>query len=78
MNKGFEQIRACDRQEIHQLKTSLEEMHKNSQASRELAIQQGELVKQLQVKINLTENMTVDMAVFQARALDVHEKLELA
>jgi ABC-type phosphate transport system auxiliary subunit len=55
MNKGFEQIRACDRQEIQQLKISLDEMHKNSQASRELAIQQGELVKQLQAKINLTE-----------------------
>jgi hypothetical protein len=35
MNKGFEQIRACDRQEIQQLKISLDEMHKNSQASRE-------------------------------------------
>jgi hypothetical protein len=39
MNKGFEQIRACDRQEIQQLKINLDEMHKNSQASRELAIQ---------------------------------------
>jgi hypothetical protein len=76
MNKGFEQIRACDRQEIQQLKISLDEMHKNSQASRELAIQQGELVKQLQAKINLTENTTVDMAIFQAQALEVHEKLE--
>jgi hypothetical protein len=33
-------------------------------------------VKQLQAKINLTENMTMDMAVFQAQALEVHEKLE--
>jgi ABC-type phosphate transport system auxiliary subunit len=31
MNKGFEQIRACDRKEIQQLKISLDEMHKNSQ-----------------------------------------------
>jgi hypothetical protein len=29
VNKGFEQIRANDRQEIQQLKSSLEEMHKN-------------------------------------------------
>jgi hypothetical protein len=56
MNKSFEQIRACDRQEIQQLKFSLDEMHKNAQASREWASQQGELVKQLQAKINLTEN----------------------
>jgi ABC-type phosphate transport system auxiliary subunit len=47
MNKGFEQIRAYDRQEIQQLKISLDEMHKNSQASRELVIQRGYLVKQL-------------------------------
>jgi ABC-type phosphate transport system auxiliary subunit len=33
MNKDFEKIRACDRQEIQQLKTSLDE---NSQANREL------------------------------------------
>jgi hypothetical protein len=39
MNKGFEQIRAYDRQEIQKLKISLAEMHKNSQSSRELAIQ---------------------------------------
>jgi hypothetical protein len=34
------------------------------------------LVKQLQAKINLTENTIVDMASFQAHALEVHEKLE--
>ena len=66
MNRGFEQIRACDRQEIQQLKISLDEMHKNAKVSRELAIQQGELVEQLQAKINLTENKEVDMAFFQA------------
>jgi ABC-type phosphate transport system auxiliary subunit len=45
MNKSFEQSRACDRQEIQQLKSSLDEMHKNAQASREWVGQQGELVK---------------------------------
>jgi hypothetical protein len=38
MNRGFEHIRACDRQEIQQLKFSLNEMHKNAQASREWVI----------------------------------------
>jgi len=76
MNKDFEQIRACDRHEIQHVKTSLDEIHKNSQANRELAIQQGELVKQLQAKIDLAEKMAMDMAVFQAQALEVHEKLE--
>ena len=76
VNQYFENIRAYDRQEIQQLKISLYEMHRNSHASRELAIQQGELVKQLQAKIKFTENMVVDMVVFQAQALEVHKKLE--
>ena len=53
-------------------------MHKNSQASRELVIKREELVKQLQAKVNLTENMIVDMEIFQAQALEVHEKMESA
>ena len=76
MNKGFEQIRAYDRQEVQKLKISLDEIHKNSQANRELAVQQEELVKQLQSKINSIENTVVNVVVFQARALEVQEKLE--
>jgi hypothetical protein len=76
MNKGLEKIRAYDRQEIQQLKTSLDELHRNSQANRELTIQREELVKQLQAKINTIENTTVNVAVFQAQALEVQEKLE--
>jgi len=43
-------MRASDRQEIQHLKSSLEEMHKDGQVSRGQAIQQSELVKQLQAK----------------------------
>jgi hypothetical protein len=41
-----------------------------------MAIQQDELVKQLHAKVNSTENMVVDIAVFQAQALEVRKKLE--
>jgi hypothetical protein len=71
-------MRASDRQEIQQLKSNLEEMHKNVQASEGWAIQQDELVKQLQAKVSSTENMVVDIAVFQAHALEVRKKLEIA
>ena len=47
VNKGIEQARANDKQEIQQLKTSLDEMHRNVQASEGQSIQQSELVKQL-------------------------------
>jgi hypothetical protein len=42
-----------------------------------MAIQQGELVKQMQAKLKLTENETMDISPFQAQALGVQEKLEL-
>jgi hypothetical protein len=41
-----------------------------------LVTQQEELIKQLQAKIDLTEGTIVEMASFQAQALEVHEKLE--
>jgi hypothetical protein len=55
VNKGFEQIRASDRQEIQQLKSSLEEMHRNIQASQGWATQQDELVRKLQAKVSSTK-----------------------
>jgi hypothetical protein len=43
-----------------------------------LVTQHEELVKKLQAKIELVEGTIVDMAFFQAQALEVHEKLESA
>jgi hypothetical protein len=78
VNKGLEQDRSSDKQEIQLLKSSLDEMHKNVQVSERQAIQQDDLVNQLQDKVNYTEKMVVDMAVFQAQALEVLKKLEIA
>jgi hypothetical protein len=66
INRGLEQARASDKHEIQQLKSNLEEMHKNVHASIGQAIQQSELVKQLQDKVSLTENMVIDIIFFQA------------
>jgi hypothetical protein len=76
VNKGLEHARDGDKNEIQLLKTSLDEMHKNVQASEIWASQQDELVKQLQAKLDLTENMVINIIVFQAQALDVCKKLE--
>jgi len=78
VNKGLEQDRSSDKQEIQLLKSSLDEMHKNVQVSERQAIEQDDLVNQLQDKVNYTEKMVVDMAVFQAQALEVLKKLEIA
>jgi hypothetical protein len=41
-----------------------------------LVTQQEELIKKLQANIYLAEGTTIDMAAFQAQALEVHEKPE--
>jgi len=51
-------------------------MHKNIQASQGRTTQQGELVKRLQAKANSSENMVVDIKVFQYQALEVKRELE--
>jgi hypothetical protein len=61
VNKGLENSRAIDRQEIQLLKSSL--------------VQHDELVKQLQNKVSFTEKMVMDIAVFQDQALEVIKKL---
>ena len=68
VNKGMEQGRANDKQEIQLLKSGLDEMHKNMQVSERRTIQQDELVKQLQDKVSSTKKMVVDIALFQAQA----------
>jgi hypothetical protein len=51
-------------------------MYKNVQKSRVKAIQQSELVNQLQAKEILTESMVIDITVFQDQELEVCKKLE--
>jgi hypothetical protein len=75
MNKDFEQIRVCDRKENQQLKTILDN---NSQTNKELVTQQEEFIKKLQAKVHLAKVTVVEMVVFQAHALEVHKKMELA
>ena len=76
MNKQFEKVIADDRHQIQQLKSNLNELHQNSQDNRGLVTQQEELIKKLQANIYLAEGTTIDMATFQAQALEVHEKPE--
>ena len=74
----MEHDRASDKQEIQLLKSSLDAIHNNMQVIKRRTIQQDELVKQLQDKVNSTEKMVVDIAPFQPQALEVLKKLEMA
>jgi hypothetical protein len=69
MNQDFDQIRAYERHQIQQLQASIEEFQRNSQADRELATQQEELIKQLQAKVHLAEVTTVEVANFPSSGI---------
>jgi hypothetical protein len=43
-----------------------------------LVIQQEELIKQLQARLDLIEGTSVEISTFQTQALEVNEKLEMA
>jgi hypothetical protein len=76
INKGLEQARVVDQQEIQSLKSSLDEMNKKMQTSQVQVIRQEELVRQLQAKLNSIQNQVIDLKVFQAQTLEVHTKIE--
>ena len=78
MNRDFEQTRAYDMHQIQQLQANLEELHHNSQANKGLIMQQEELIKQLQARLDLIEGRSVEISSFQTQALEVNEKLEIA
>ena len=52
INKGLEQARFVDQQEIQLLKSSLDEMNKKMKMSQVQVIQQEELVRKLHAKLN--------------------------
>ena len=77
INKGLDQARVVDKQEIQSLKSSLDEMNKKMQTSQMQVIQQEELVIQLQAKLNSTEGQVIDLRVFQVQSLEVHTKIKV-
>jgi hypothetical protein len=76
INKGLEQARAADKQEIQSLKTSLDEMNEKMQTSQIQVIRQEELVRQLQAKLNSIKGQVIDLKVFQDQSLEIHAKIE--
>jgi uncharacterized protein involved in exopolysaccharide biosynthesis len=73
INKGLDQARVVDKQEIQSLKSSLDEMNKKMQTSQIQVIQQEELVRQLQAKLNSMKGQVIDLKFLQDQSLEVHE-----
>jgi hypothetical protein len=76
INKGLEQARFNDIQEIQKLKASVNEANLKIQASQTQVLQQEEVNKQLQNKINSIQNQVIELEIFQAQVLEIHTKIE--
>jgi hypothetical protein len=76
INKGLERAKTSDIQEIQILRTSLNEVNMKIQAIQAQVLHQEEMNKQLQNKMSSIQNQVVEMETFQARALEIHAKIE--
>jgi chromosome segregation ATPase len=76
INKGLEQARFNDIQEIQKLKASLDEANLKIQVGRAQVLQQEEMNRQLQNKINSIQNQVVELEIFRAQALEIRTKIE--
>ena len=70
-NKGFEQARVTDQQEIERLKSNLEHMHQLAQISQTQVSQDEEKIKLLQSKLISIENQVIDITIFQSQAMEI-------
>jgi hypothetical protein len=68
VNKGIEQSRVADQQEIKRLKSDLEQMRQSAQVSQTQVNQQEEKIRQLQSKLISVENQVIDIKIFQSQA----------
>jgi hypothetical protein len=52
-------------------------IYQSSQTSKGLITQRDNLIEQLQEKLDLTKNTTIDITSFKTQALEIKEKLEV-
>ena len=65
INKGLEQDRVVEKQEIQMLKYSLDEIYKKMKKIQEEATHQEDLERQLHERLNSIQNQGIDLKVFQ-------------
>jgi chromosome segregation ATPase len=76
IQKGLEQARLKDMQEIHKMKKDLEEAKQIIQITQVQVQKLGEENKQLQDKISSITNQVVELEIFRTRALGIYLKIE--
>jgi hypothetical protein len=77
MNHDIEKIRLTYQQQMKQLQEKLELIYQNSQTIKSMITQWDSLIEQMQAKLVLMENTTIDITAFKAQASKINEKLEV-
>jgi hypothetical protein len=77
VHHSIEQIRASHQYQMKQLHDNLELLYQSSQTNKGLITQWDNLIEQLQDKLALTENTTIDITPFKTQASEINEKMEV-
>jgi hypothetical protein len=77
-NTGLEQARVADQKEIERLKADLEQTQLMAQTSQIQIGQQGELIEQLQAKLDFAESQVIDIGIFQSQAIEIRKRVSAA
>jgi hypothetical protein len=77
MNQDIEKIRVNYQHQMKQLQDKIELIYQSSQTNKGLITQRDNLIEQLQAKLALTENTTIDITAFKTQASEINEKLEV-
>jgi hypothetical protein len=75
MNIGLEQARVVDQKEIERFKVNLKQTQLMAQTSEIQIGQQGELIEQLQAKLDFAESQVIDIGIFQSQAIEIRKRV---
>jgi hypothetical protein len=77
-NEGIQLARTIDQNKIERLKSDLKQTQQMDQTSQSQIIQQGELIGQLQAKLNFAEIQMIDIGIFQSQAIEIRKRVSEA
>jgi hypothetical protein len=75
MNTGVEQARVAEKKKIEWLKADLKQTQLMAQTSQIQIGQQGELIGQLQAKLDFVESQVIDIGIFQSQAIEIRKRV---
>jgi hypothetical protein len=78
VNTSIELARDTNQKEIEWVKFGLEQTQQMAQINQLQVSQQGELIGQLQTKLNFAEIQVIDIRIFQSQAIEIQKRVSAA